>query len=89
MALKRTMVHVDPDDLALIKAAAVRDGVPEAEIIRKGIHLAALATRRWDEPFTSEKFHLGGSRSRDDVREAVAGGYEAKRARNQAETPDS
>lgn len=88
MTLKRTMVHVDPDDLALIKEAAARDGVPEAEIIRKGVHLAALASRRWDQPFASEKFHLGGRRGRQDVRDAVADRYDRKRSGND-EAPDA
>ncbi|MDX6331258.1 MAG: hypothetical protein QOI83_3641, partial [Streptomycetaceae bacterium] len=39
MALKRTMVYADPDDLATIKEAARREGVSEAEIIREAIHL--------------------------------------------------
>jgi hypothetical protein len=52
MALKRTMVYADPDDLAVIKEAARREGVSEAEIIREAIHLAALAKRRWNEPLS-------------------------------------
>lgn len=50
MSLKRTNVYADPEDLALIKQTAARRGVPEAEIIREGIHLAAMSTRVWDEP---------------------------------------
>ncbi|GII92103.1 ribbon-helix-helix domain-containing protein [Sinosporangium siamense] len=50
MSLKRTNVYADPEDLAIIKEAAIRRGVPEAEIIREAIHLAALASRVWDEP---------------------------------------
>jgi len=48
--MKRTNVYADPEDLALIKEAAKRRGIPEAEIIREGIHLAAMANRVWDEP---------------------------------------
>lgn len=88
MALKRTMVHVDPDDLAVIKEAAARDGIPEAEIIRRGVHLAALASRRWEQPFASEKFHLGGRRGRQNVRDAVVDSYDRKRSRND-EAPDA
>ena len=34
----------------MIKAAAARRGVAEAELIRDAIHLAALANRVWSEP---------------------------------------
>jgi Ribbon-helix-helix protein, copG family len=51
MSLKRTNVYADPDDLALIKEIAARRGVPEAEIIREGIHLAAMSNRVWDDSF--------------------------------------
>jgi hypothetical protein len=50
MSLKRTNIYADPDDLALIKEIAAQRGVPEAEIIREGIHLAAMSNRVWDEP---------------------------------------
>lgn len=53
MALRRTTVFADEDDLAVIKAAAARRGVPEAELIRDAIHLAALANREWAEPVFS------------------------------------
>lgn len=43
MALKRTTVYVDVEDLAVIKEAAAREGVTEAEIIRAAVHLAALS----------------------------------------------
>lgn len=49
MSLKRTNVYADPDDLAMIKEIAARRGVPEAEIIREGIHLAAMSNRMWDD----------------------------------------
>ncbi|MFD5974339.1 CopG family transcriptional regulator [Streptomyces bacillaris] len=73
MALKRTNVYADDEDLALIKEAAGRLGVSEAELIREGIHRIALARRVWDEPFVTdeETFDLGGPVTRDDVREAV------------------
>ncbi|SCD67886.1 CopG family transcriptional regulator [Streptomyces sp. DvalAA-19] len=73
MALKRTNVYADDEDLALIKEAAGRLGVSEAELIREGIHRIALARRVWDEPFVTdeETFDLGGPITRDDVREAV------------------
>ncbi|OEU85089.1 CopG family transcriptional regulator [Streptomyces oceani] len=56
MALKRTTVYVEADDLAVIKEAAVREGVSEAEIIRQAVHRAALARRQWDEPFFSRTY---------------------------------
>jgi hypothetical protein len=52
MSMKRTNVYADPEDLAIIKEAAKRRGISEAEIIRQGIHLAAMANRVWDEPFS-------------------------------------
>ena len=48
--MKRLKVYADPEDLALIKDAARRRGTTEAQIIREGIHLAAMANRVWDEP---------------------------------------
>ena len=48
MSLKRTNVYADSEDLALIKEIAARRGVPEAQIIREGIHLAAMSNRVWD-----------------------------------------
>jgi hypothetical protein len=55
MALRRTTVFADEDDLAVIKAAAARRGVAEAELIRQAIHLAALSNRVWSEPLFSKK----------------------------------
>ena len=72
MSLTRVSVYVDSSDLATIKEAARRRGVPEAEIIREGVHLAALACRQWDEPFFDEALDLGGRVNRDDIRRAVA-----------------
>lgn len=53
MPLIRTTVFVDTEDLALIKDAARSRGIAEAEIIREGVHLAAMATRQWNEPFST------------------------------------
>ena len=50
MSLKRTNVYADAEDLKHIKEAAARRGIPEAEIIREAIHLAAMSSRAWDEP---------------------------------------
>ncbi|MBD3546523.1 CopG family transcriptional regulator [Streptomyces sp. JV180] len=73
MALERTNVYADDEDLALIKEAAARLGVSEAELIREGIHRIALAQRVWDEPIVTddETFDLGGPVTRDDVRGAM------------------
>ncbi len=84
MALKRTNVYADDEDLALIKEAAARIGVSEAELIREGIHRIALSHRVWDEPFVTdeETFDLGGPVTRTEAREAVAAGTEARERRN-------
>jgi ribbon-helix-helix CopG family protein len=73
MSMKRTNVYADPEDLAIIKEAAARRGISEAEIIRQGIHLAAMANRVWDEPLFSRTFEGSGSTpGKKDVRDAVA-----------------
>lgn len=73
MSRVRTNVYADPEDLALIKEAARRRGVSEAEIIREGIHLAAMANRVWDEPLFSRTFEgPGRTTTRNEVRDAVA-----------------
>jgi hypothetical protein len=73
MSMKRTNVYADPDDLAIIKEAAARRGISEAEIIRQGIHLAAMANRVWDEPLFSRTFEGSGrTPAKEEVRNAVA-----------------
>jgi hypothetical protein len=73
MSMKRTNVYADPEDLAIIKEAAKRRGISEAEIIRQGIHLAAMANRVWDEPLFSRTFEGSGrTPTKDEVRDAVA-----------------
>lgn len=73
MSMKRTNVYADPEDLAIIKEAAKRRGISEAEIIRQGIHLAAMANRVWDEPLFSRTFEGSGrTPTKLDVRDAVA-----------------
>lgn len=75
MSLKRTNVYADPDDLALIKEAATRRGVPEAEIIREGIHLAAMSNRVWDDSFDWPTFEgTGEVATREQVTDAVVRG---------------
>ncbi len=71
--MKRTNVYADPEDLAIIKEAAKRRGISEAEIIRQGIHLAAMANRVWDEPLFSRTFAgPGRTLTKDEVRDVVA-----------------
>ncbi|MGH3311497.1 MAG: CopG family transcriptional regulator [Streptomyces sp.] len=73
MPMKRTNVYADPEDLAIIKEAAKRRGVSEAEIIRQGIHLAAMANRAWDEPLFSRTFEgPGRTLTKGEVRDVVA-----------------
>ncbi|OPF70703.1 hypothetical protein VT50_0236075 [Streptomyces antioxidans] len=73
MSMKRTNVYADPEDLAIIKEAAKRRGISEAEIIRQGIHLAAMANRVWDEPLFSRTFAgPGRTLAKDEVRDVVA-----------------
>lgn len=75
MSLKRTNVYADEEDLALIKEIAARRGVSEAQIIREGIHLAALSNRVWDAPFDWPTFEGSGeSAAGDEVTDAVARG---------------
>ena len=77
MSLRRTNVYADAEDLMRIKEAAAKRGVPEAEIIREGIHLAAMASRVWDEPLDWPTFEgsgapaLGDEVTRTVAREAV------------------
>lgn len=59
MPLKRTMVYADANDLAVIKEAAARTNVSEAEIIRNAIHLAALRVQRRSEPLRIRRFASG------------------------------
>lgn len=70
MSMKRTTVYADEDDLAILKTAAARRGVAEAELIRDAIHLEAMANRTWAEPFFTHTYASGqeSSPSRvDDV----------------------
>ncbi|MFI9326796.1 CopG family transcriptional regulator [Kitasatospora sp. NPDC052868] len=76
MALKRTTVYVEAEDLAVIKEAAAREGIAEAEIIREAIHLAAMSRRTWDEPFFSAVYQPVGEATADDVRADQAEAYE-------------
>ncbi|MEV7807227.1 CopG family transcriptional regulator [Microbispora sp. NPDC088329] len=84
MSMKRTNVYADPEDLALIKEAAKRRGILEAEIIREGIHLAATANRVWGEPLDWPTFEGSGEPVANDeitsaVTKGVAGGRSSSR----------
>ena len=73
MSLKRTNVYADAADLMLIKEAAARRGVSEAEIIREGVHLAAMSSRVWDQPLDWPSFDgPGTTASGDEVTQAIA-----------------
>ncbi|WP_327044046.1 CopG family transcriptional regulator [Microbispora sp. NBC_01189] len=48
--MKKIAMYADREDLAVIREAAKRCGISQAEIIRAGIRLAAMANRVWDEP---------------------------------------
>ena len=79
MSLKRTNVYADAEDLALIKEIAARRGVSEAQIIREGIHLAALSNRVWDDPFDWPAFDgTGETATSDEITEAVARAAEGR-----------
>lgn len=72
-------MYADPEDLALIKEAARHRGVPEAEILREGIHLAAMANRVWDEPLDWPTFDGSGEPvSNEEIRNAVAEGADER-----------
>ncbi|TDU03655.1 ribbon-helix-helix CopG family protein [Streptomyces sp. 846.5] len=88
MSLKRTTVYADAEDLAIIKEAAAREGIAEAEIIREAIHLAALAKRSWAEPLGWPSFASGSpqpaadvDRALDQVWDEKAAAYEAGKRR--------
>jgi hypothetical protein len=73
MSLKRTNVYADTDDLALIKEIAARRGVPEAQIIREGIHLAAMSNRVWDGSLDWPTFDGNGETATgDEITDTVA-----------------
>lgn len=61
------MVYVDAEDLAVIKEAAARTDVSEAEIIRNAIHLAAQRVRRQSKPLRLRRFESGDPTLADRV----------------------
>lgn len=80
MALKKTTVMVDEDDLGAVKEAAARAGRPESEYFREAFHIVALRARRWTEDWDIPTFDFGGPVTDDDVRHAVAEGIDREQA---------
>ncbi|MFF3225521.1 CopG family transcriptional regulator [Nocardia suismassiliense] len=73
MALKKTTVMVDEEDLAIIKAAAARDGRPESEYFREAFHIAALRAKRWeDDDWDIPELDFGREVTKDDIKKAVS-----------------
>ncbi|WP_425832472.1 CopG family transcriptional regulator [Streptomyces fractus] len=77
MTLKRTTVYVDAEDLQVIKEAAAREGVSEAEIIRQAVHRTALARKTWDEPFFARTYPPASGKVTDTA-EATEAMWEEK-----------
>ncbi|MGX1808929.1 ribbon-helix-helix domain-containing protein [Nocardia sp. NPDC055321] len=75
MPPKRTTVYADANDLAVIKEAAARGDVSEAEIIRNAIHLAAMRLRRRSEPLRLRRFASGNPTLAARVDELLAGDF--------------
>ncbi|MFE9575902.1 ribbon-helix-helix protein, CopG family [Nocardia sp. NPDC006044] len=69
--LKKTTVMVDEEDLALIKAAAAREGRPESEIFREAFHIAALRTKRWDDDWDIPAISSGRTRTAEEMSQVV------------------
>ncbi|UCM89294.1 ribbon-helix-helix protein, CopG family [Streptomyces marincola] len=74
MALKKTTVMVDEEDLALVKEAAAREGRPESEYFREAFHIAALRTRRWSEDWDIPRLDFGGPVTAEEIDRAVSDG---------------
>jgi len=71
MALKKTTVMVDEEDLQAIKEAARREGRPESEYFREAFHLVALRSRRWDDDWDIPSLDFGGPVTAEDIDDAV------------------
>lgn len=71
MALKKTTVMVDEEDLALVKEAAAREGRPESEYFRQAFHIAALRTRRWDEDWEIPSLDFGHAVTAEEIHRVV------------------
>jgi hypothetical protein len=71
MALKKTTVMVDEDDLAVIKEAAARAGRPESEYFREAFHLAALRARRWSDEWDIPAVDFGHAVTAEEVHQVL------------------
>jgi hypothetical protein len=74
----------------VIKAAAARRGVAEAELLRDAIHLAAMAHRTWSEPFFTQTYASAGGPSQpsaDDVLQATWTEHAEAYERTKSPTP--
>jgi hypothetical protein len=71
MALKKTTVMVDEDDLRAVKEVAAREGRPESEYFREAFHIVALRARRWSGDWDIPEFRFGGPVSDDDIKNAT------------------
>lgn len=78
MGMKRTTVFADENDLAILKAAAARRGVSEAELLRDAIHLAAMANRTWDEPFFTQTYASEEAEPRPHVGDVLQNVWDEK-----------
>lgn len=69
-------MYADEEDLRLIKEAAKRRGISEAELIREGIHLVAISNQSWEPdggwPTFSRIDGGSGPATKDDVRDAMS-----------------
>lgn len=73
MPMKRTNIFADPADLAMIRETDRRRDLSKAEIIRQGIHLAALANQVWDKPFFPHTYSGSGRTvHKSDVTNTIA-----------------
>lgn len=86
MTLKRTTVFADEDDLRIIKAAAERRNIAEAELIREAIHIEALANRTWSESFFARTYvpkqRRDAADALQDVWDEKAAAYERTKKRD-------
>lgn len=71
MALKKTTVMVDEEDLRAVKEAAEREGRPESEFFREAFHIVALRNRRWDQEWDIPELDFGGPLSAEDIKAGV------------------
>jgi hypothetical protein len=87
MALTETTMVVDENDLAVIRAAAAREGRSEAEYFREAFHLTALRAQRWLGDWDMPTFDLGEPLGPEDVTQVVRDAVVAKHDDIRAEQP--